>query len=117
MSYTKICSIEDITPNVGVGVLIDDEQVALFRVIGLDKKEAFFAVSNYDPFSKANVISRGLVGCLKGKIVVASPVYKQHFCLSTGNCLEDESVSLKIWDVKIKGADILLNTASSVVAA
>ena len=59
--------------------------------------EEVFAVENYDPFSNANVMSRGLVGDLQGQIVVASPVYKQHFNLRTGRCLEDESVSLRTW--------------------
>jgi len=56
-----------------------------------------FALENRDPFSEANVISRGIVGDLAGQLVVTSPVYKQHFNLRSGRCLEDESVSLRTW--------------------
>jgi NAD(P)H-dependent nitrite reductase small subunit len=87
-----VCSLADILDCAGVCALVDGEQVALMRV-----GEEVFAVENYDPFSNANVMSRGLVGDLQGQLVVASPVYKQHFNLRTGRCLEDESVSLRLW--------------------
>ena len=57
--------------------------------------EQVFAVSNFDPFGKANVLSRGIIGSIGEQLVVASPLYKQHFDLQTGACLEDDSVSLK----------------------
>jgi len=86
------CELEDIFDGGGVCALIDGRQVALLRV-----GEEVFALENLDPFSGANVISRGLTGDLAGQLVVASPVYKQHFNLRTGRCLEDESVSLATW--------------------
>jgi NAD(P)H-dependent nitrite reductase small subunit len=55
------------------------------------------AIGNHDPFSRANVLSRGIVGDLKGELVVASPVYKQHFSLASGRCLEDPSVRLQVY--------------------
>jgi nitrite reductase (NADH) large subunit len=87
-----VCTLADVLDCAGVSALIDGEQVALFRV-----GEEVFAVENLDPFSGANVISRGLVGDLSGQLVVASPIYKQHFNLRTGRCLEDESVTLRTW--------------------
>ncbi len=47
-------------------------------------------MSNQDPFSQAFVMSRGIIGDLQGERVVASPIYKQHFSLATGRCLEDK---------------------------
>jgi NAD(P)H-dependent nitrite reductase small subunit len=87
-----VCGLDDILDGAGVCALVDGEQVALFRV-----GDEVFAVENRDPFSAANVISRGLVGDLAGQLVVASPVYKQHFNLRSGRCLEDEAVSLRTW--------------------
>ena len=87
-----ICALDEILDGAGVCALIDGEQVALLRV-----GEEVFALENRDPFSEANVISRGLTGDLQGQLVVASPVYKQHFNLRTGRCLEDEAVGLKVW--------------------
>ena len=118
MSDEKICQVSDILPNAGVAAIVDGEQVAVFRVANEngDGAEHFYAISNFDPFSGANVLSRGLVGSLKGEIVVASPIYKQHFCLATGQCQEDSGVRLKTWQVKIEGDDVLISHASAVAA-
>ncbi|MFO7325355.1 MAG: nitrite reductase small subunit NirD [Pseudomonadota bacterium] len=87
-----VCTLEDILDGGGACALVDGEQLALMRV-----GDEVFAVENRDPFSGANVIARGLVGDISGQLVVASPVYKQHFNLRTGRCLEDEAVSLRTW--------------------
>ena len=113
--YQIVCKLDDIIPNAGVAALIGEEQVAIFRIQEATG-ENVYAISNYDPFSNANVLSRGLVGSLQGKTVVASPIYKQHFCLLTGQCLEDENVSLKSWAVKIENGEVLLGESASVAA-
>ena len=88
-----VCDVDDVLDCSGVCALVDDEQVAIFRVA-----DAFFALENLDPFSGANVLARGIVGDVKGELVVASPVYKQHFSLKTGRCVEDEAVALRTWN-------------------
>lgn len=102
--YQKICTLNDLTPELGVSALINGEQVAIFRL----KDNRVYAIANYDPFSQANVLSRGLTCDLKGKTCVASPIYKQHFDLLTGQCLEDDAVSIKIYSVKIEGEAVLV---------
>jgi len=102
--YQKICSLKDLIPELGVSALINGEQVAIFRL----KDNRVYAIANYDPFSQANVLSRGLTCNLKGKPCIASPIYKQHFDLLTGQCLEDETVSIKIYPVKIEGETVLV---------
>ena len=102
--YQKICTLNDLTPELGVSALINGEQVAIFRL----KDNRVYAIANYDPFSQANVLSRGLTCDLKGKTCVASPIYKQHFDLLTGQCLEDDAVSIKIYSVKIEGETVLV---------
>jgi nitrite reductase (NADH) large subunit len=92
MTRHFVCQLEEVFDGGGVCALVDGEQVALLRV-----GEEVFALENRDPFSGANVISRGLTGDLSGQLVVASPVYKQHFNLRTGRCLEDEAVTLRSW--------------------
>lgn len=96
--WESICPETDLVDNVGVCALLEEEQVAVFRLSGNGE---VYAISNHDPFSGANVLSRGIVGDLKGQPVVASPIYKQHFNLETGQCLEDGSVKLKIYPVRI----------------
>ncbi len=97
----KICRLDEIVPDTGVAALVGGEQVALFR-IGQD----VYAIGNRDPFSGANVLARGILGDLKGELVVASPVYKQHFSLLTGRCIEDASVSVPVYRTRVEGGEI-----------
>jgi nitrite reductase (NADH) small subunit len=103
--WKSVCSEMDLITGSGVCVLFEGEQVAIFKD-GIDGQ--IFAVSNYCPFSEANVISRGIIGSLNGKRVVASPVYKQHFDLFTGECLEDGSQSIKAYTVRSQDGQICL---------
>jgi len=107
-----VCELEDIFDGGGVCALIDGEQVALMRV-----GEEIFALENRDPFSDANVISRGLVGDLAGQLVVASPVYKQHFNLRSGRCLEDESVGLRTWPCGVLDGRVWVESLLATTAA
>jgi nitrite reductase (NADH) small subunit len=102
--WLTICAIEDVPRNSGRCALLGNHQLAIFRVCDGDVQN-FYALDNRDPFSQANVLSRGIVGSLQDKIVVASPVYKQHFCLSSGQCLE-ENVQLRTWEVRISGGHV-----------
>ena len=94
----RVCLLEDIVPNAGVAALVDGEQVALFRL----DDDSIHAIGNRDPFSRANVLSRGIVGDLKGELVVASPVYKQHFSLRTGRCVEDASARIPVYVARVE---------------
>jgi len=94
----KVCPLDDIVPNTGVCALVDGEQVAIFRL----GDDSVHAVGNLDPFSRVNVLSRGIVGDLKGELVVASPVYKQHFELLTGRCVEDATVWIPVYRARVE---------------
>ena len=48
-----------------------------------------YALSNYDPFSGAFVLSRGIVGSTGDTLKVASPLYKQTFDLASGQTSEE----------------------------
>src|SRR5688572_2734285 len=97
--WIPVCRLKDIVPNTGVCALVHGRQVAVFRL----EDDRLFALEAFDPFSKANVLSRGIVGDLKGEIVVASPVYKHHFSLQSGQCLEEEGVRLEVFPVRLEG--------------
>jgi len=97
----RVCRLDDIVPDCGVCVLVGGEQIAVFRI-----QQDVYAIGNRDPFSGANVLSRGIVGDLNGELVVASPVYKQHFSLLTGRCIEDPSVSVPVYRARVEDADI-----------
>lgn len=114
-TWRTICALDEILPDTGVAALLGDEQVALFRISGRPgETDAVYAIGNRDPFSGANVLARGITGDLGGVTVVASPVYKQHFSLATGICLEDAEVSVPLYPARVfNGAVQVCLTARS----
>jgi nitrite reductase (NADH) small subunit len=105
MNWLDLCNLDDLVPNSGVCALVGDQQVALFYLPESDK---VFAVSQWDPFGHANVMSRGLVGSSGEDVYVASPLYKQRFRLEDGQCLDDESVKLTAWPTSIINGRVLI---------
>lgn len=105
--WTDVCAIEDIVPGTGVCALVDHQHVAVFR-LGDDR---FFAIDNIDPKSGASVLARGLLGTLGDRVVVASPMYKNHFDLSTGECLEAPEQSVRAHGVRVDGGRISVAVA------
>lgn len=96
MQFIPVCNIQELVACRGATALVDGRQVAIFRL----PQGSIYAIGNHDPFSGANVLSRGIVGDIRGELVVASPIYKQHFSLVSGRCLEDESVSVPVYPVR-----------------
>ncbi|RTR02913.1 nitrite reductase small subunit NirD [Halomonas nitroreducens] len=109
-TWQPLCTKADLVAFSGVAAWIETPegpaQVALFYLPG--HATELYAVDHHDPFSGANVIARGIVGDLSGAPVVASPIYKQHFRLDDGQCLEDEAVRLRCWAVCFKGDQVML---------
>jgi nitrite reductase (NADH) small subunit len=99
-----VCALDDIVPNTGVCALVNGEQVAVFHVAHGDG--SVFAIDNFDPGSQAAVLSRGLIGNLGERIVVASPIYKHHFDLRTGECLEAPENSVNAYPVRVEGGQV-----------
>jgi len=110
MSKLKICSTNDLVPNSGVCALLNDdieqEQIAIFYLP--DTEQKVFAINNWDPIGQANILSRGIICSIDGELTVASPLYKQHFSLNSGKCIE-EDVTVKTYDISIDGDAVYLN--------
>ena len=101
-AFTTVCRADDILPNTGVCARVGAHQVAVFRLGG----DRFFAIDNVDPKSGASVLARGLVGNLGDKVVVASPLYKQHYDLTSGECLEDPALSVRRYELKVEAGEV-----------
>jgi nitrite reductase (NADH) small subunit len=97
--WHAVCDLADIVPDTGVCALIAGQQVAVVRV---GEGEDVYAISNFDPFSDAFVLSRGIVGDKGGVAKIASPIYKQNFDLRTGQCLDDAEVVLPVWPARVR---------------
>ena len=104
LNWTAVCAVSDILPNTGVCALVDGRHVAVFRV-GADR---FYAIDNVDTKAQASVLSRGLVGSLGERVVVASPLYKHHFDLTTGECLELPEHSVHAHGVRVDEGRVLV---------
>lgn len=102
---TVVCRLSDLPPDRGVAALLPDgAQVAVFHT-GAGE---LFALSNIDPYSGAAVLSRGIVGDLRGVPVVASPMHKQHFELHSGECVEDRAVTVRVYPVRVTAGQVVV---------
>jgi nitrite reductase (NADH) small subunit len=97
-SWTRVCALDDILPRTGVCALVRGKQIAVIRP---GEGDQLYALSNYDPFSKAFVLSRGIVGDKGGIPKIASPIYKQTFDLRDGQCLDDPTVKIPTFQVRV----------------
>src|SRR3954470_10711019 len=94
--WHDVCALEDLIEGGGVAALAAGRQVALFQVHG-----RIYALDNFDPASRANVLSRGLTGNLQGERVVASPIYKNHYVLASGRCIEDPTFNIAAYPTRV----------------
>ncbi|MFF5957200.1 nitrite reductase small subunit NirD [Streptomyces luteogriseus] len=96
--WFTVCDLTALLPGRGVAALLPDgRQAAIFR----DRSGDLFAIDNRDPFTGAAVLSRGLTGTHQGRPFVASPLLKQRFDLTSGKCLDDETVRVTAYKVRI----------------
>lgn len=96
--WTRACRLDYLIPGRGVAVLLQGgRQAALFLL----PDGMLYAVGNIDPFGRAAVMSRGIVGDRGGVPVVASPLLKQAFSLVDGRCLDDDSAALPVYAVRV----------------
>jgi len=103
--WTDVCAVDDVIVGTGVAALVRGHQVAIFRP---SAEGPIYALSNFDPFSQAFVIARGIIGDKGGVLKVASPIFKQNFALATGQCLDDPSVSLECYPVRVLAGRVTL---------
>ena len=96
-TWSGVCRFDQLTPNRGAAALVGGTQVAVFRLAD----DSLYAISNFDPFSQAYVLSRGIVGTKGDVVKVASPIFKQNFDLRTGECLDDPTVRVATFPVRV----------------
>lgn len=94
--FTGICSIENLKDRQGKRFLIDDVEVAVFKVDG-----KIYALSNVCPHQHTTVIFDGYIedGC------VVCPVHGWMFDLKTGK-LPSSNAGLDAFPVKVLGSQV-----------
>ncbi|MGW7366586.1 nitrite reductase small subunit NirD [Streptomyces sp. NPDC054841] len=111
-TWFPVCEMSGLTPGRGMAALLPDgRQAAVF----LDRAGRAYAIDNRDPFTGAQVLSRGLLGSAEGRVFVASPLLKQRFDLETGQCLDDDAVSVRAYPVRTSARASALTPATAPV--
>lgn len=103
--WLEVCKINDLQPDSGVCALVADRQIALFY---FQQQQEIYAVANFDPLGKANVLYRGIIGDIGGEPMVASPLYKQHYSLKTGVCLDEPDIKIPTYPVRLEYGAVLI---------
>jgi nitrite reductase (NADH) small subunit len=104
-NWTTVCRLDDILPDTGVAVLHAGRQIALFRIGNTDN---IYALSNHDPFTHANVLSRGIIGDHNGQYKVTSPLLKHAFNLKTGASLDDPTIQIPTYPARVQNQTVQL---------
>lgn len=100
--WRDVCAIDDVLPGTALPVRVAGRQIAVVRT----RRGRFSALSNFDPFSRAFVIARGVVSERDDEPNIASPIYEHRFSLETGECLQDRNVRLNVFPIRVRGGRI-----------
>lgn len=96
--WQRVCPLTDLEVERGVTALVHGQAVAIFRTADDD----VYALGNYDPFARASVLSKGIVGMRRGVPFVASPAHRHAFDLRSGHCLEDDHIRVPSYPVQVR---------------
>ncbi len=110
--WLPVCRIAELEVERGVAALVHGQSVAIFRT----HDDVVYALGNHDPFAKASMIARGIVGVRSGVPFVASPTHKHAFDLRSGKCLDDAHVSVPAYDVKVVEGVVLVGQRKQAAA-
>jgi nitrite reductase (NADH) small subunit len=102
--WQPVCRVAELEVERGATALVHGQAIAIFRT----PDDQVYALGNHDPFAKASVIARGIVGTRGGIPFVASPSHKHAFDLRSGRCLDDHHVSIPAYDVRIVEGVVLV---------
>jgi nitrite reductase (NADH) small subunit len=96
--WEEVCRMDDLEVEGGVTALVHGQAVAIFRT----HDDQVFALGNWDPFTHASVLARGIVGTRGDVPFVASPMHKHAFDLRSGRCLDDDRAGVPSYAVKVE---------------
>lgn len=102
--WQPVCKLDDLEVQRGATALVHGQAIAIFRM----DDDSVYALGNHDPFAKASVMAKGIVGFREEVPFVASPTHRHGFDLRTGKCLEDGHVSVPVYEVKVAGGVVMV---------
>jgi nitrite reductase (NADH) small subunit len=102
--WLPVCRLAELEVERGVSALVHGHPMAIFRTTD----DAVYAIGSHDPFDRTNVLSKGIVGTREGVPFVASPRHRHAFDLRSGQCLDDEHVSVPAYEVRVVEGVVLV---------
>ncbi len=102
--WSPVCRVAELEVDRGATALVHGHALAIFRTAD----DEVHALGNHDPFDRTGVLARGIVGTRDGVPFVASPRHRRAFDLRTGHCLEDQHVTVPVYEVKIVEGVVLV---------
>lgn len=110
--WQPVCKLEELEAQRGVTALVHGQAIAIFRMTD----DTVYALGNHDPFAKASVMAKGIVGLKDDVPFVASPTHRHAFDLRTGKCLEDTHVAVPVYEVKVVDGVVMVGHRRVVAA-
>jgi nitrite reductase (NADH) small subunit len=96
-AWSPVCECAALELERGATALVHGQAVALFRM----GEHEVYALGGSDPFARAGMLARGIAGRRGGVPLVGSPMHRHAFDLRTGHCLDDPSVHVATYQVRI----------------
>lgn len=96
-AWVDLGSVEDFPTGTGTPVLYGGVQLAVFRYA----TNEWYATQNMSPKRRAFVLSEGLLGSADGVPKIACPLHKNQFALTTGECIDDPSLQIMTFNVRV----------------
>ena len=104
MKWINVCNEASMPKGTGIAAWVAGRAVAIFNL----GDDGLFALDNVDPASGVSVLARGLICEIAGELCVASPLYKQHYRLDTGHCVENHDLLAKPFEIKIEQGNVFV---------
>ena len=95
--WTPVCEVDRLPSDRGVTALVRGHAIAVFRTTD----GHVYAIGNHDPASRAGTLGRGIVGTRGDIPFVASTTTRRSFDLRNGRCLDDATVSVPAYAVRV----------------
>jgi nitrite reductase (NADH) small subunit len=97
--WFKAARVSDFPENGGACVRYKDQQIAVFN---FSRRNEWYACQNMCPHKMQMALSRGMIGSHENEPKVACPFHKKTFSLKTGECLNAEEQTIKVYPVKVE---------------
>jgi nitrite reductase (NADH) small subunit len=102
--WLPVCRVAELEVGRGASALVHGHSMAVFRTADGE----VYAIGNHDPFDRTTLLAKGIVGSRDGVPFVGSPRHRHAYDLRTGQCVDDEHVSVPSYEVRVVEGVVLI---------